>query len=85
MDQPRGDLVTVDEAPLTVEELLAVVQGAQVALGPAARARIEASRKVVDHALATGERVYGVTTGVGPRRTRACPTTSCATRSSSWS
>jgi histidine ammonia-lyase len=65
VDQPRGDLVTVDEAPLTVEELLAVVQGARVALGPAARARIDASRKVVDHALATGERVYGVTTGVG--------------------
>jgi histidine ammonia-lyase len=73
MDQRRGDLVTVDEAPLTVEELLAVVQGAQVALGPAARARIDASRKVVDHALATGERVYGVTTGVGHQKDTRVP------------
>jgi histidine ammonia-lyase len=73
MEQRRGDLVTVDEAPLTVEELLAVVQGAQVALGPAARARIDASRKVVDHALATGERVYGVTTGVGHQKDTRVP------------
>jgi histidine ammonia-lyase len=67
------NLVTVDEAPLTIEELLAVVQGAQVALGPAARSRIHASRAVVDHALATGEPVYGVTTGVGHMKDTRLP------------
>jgi histidine ammonia-lyase len=57
--------VTVTEAPLTVEELVDVVGGGQVELGPEALARIRASRAVVDRALESGDAIYGLTTGVG--------------------
>ena len=57
--------VTITDAPLSIEELLAVADGAPVDLAPAARATIEASRAVVDAALSSGEAVYGLTTQVG--------------------
>jgi histidine ammonia-lyase len=57
--------VIVTEAPLLVEELVEVVHGAQVVLGPEALARIGASRAVVDRALQSGEPIYGLTTGIG--------------------
>ena len=57
--------VTITDAPLSIEELLAVADGAPVELAPAARATIEASRAVVDKALAGGDAVYGLTTQVG--------------------
>ena len=57
--------VTITDAPLSIAELLAVADGAPVELAPAARAMIEASRAVVDTALASGEAVYGLTTQVG--------------------
>jgi histidine ammonia-lyase len=57
--------VTVSDAPLSIEELLAVVDGAPVELAPTARARIGASRALVDTALASGEPIYGLTTQVG--------------------
>ena len=60
--------VTITDAPLSIEALLAVADGAPVELGPAARARIEASRAVVDTALASGESIYGLTTEVGHGR-----------------
>jgi histidine ammonia-lyase len=59
------DVVSVSQAPLELEELLDVVRGAPVELGPDARSRIIASRAVVDDALASGEPVYGLSTGVG--------------------
>ena len=43
--------VTLDE-DLSLDDLLAVAHGAQVALGPTARGRIAAGRSVVDKALA---------------------------------
>ena len=58
-------IVTICDAPLSIEELVAVADGAPVELAAAARARIEASRAVVDIALASGDAVYGVTTHVG--------------------
>ena len=60
--------VTITDAPLSIEDVLAVVNGAQVDLAPAARARIAASRAVVDRALASGEAIYGLTTAVGHER-----------------
>jgi histidine ammonia-lyase len=59
------DTVTITDTPLSIEELLAVADGAPVELAPAARARIEASRAVVDTVLASGDAVYGLTTQVG--------------------
>jgi histidine ammonia-lyase len=57
--------VTITEAPLAIEHLLAVAGGARVQLDGGARAKIAASRAVVDRALAGGEAVYGRTTQVG--------------------
>ena len=58
-------MVTISDAPMSIEELVAVVDGSPVELAAAARARIEASRAVVDVALASGDAIYGVTTQVG--------------------
>jgi histidine ammonia-lyase len=57
--------VIVTETPLAVEELVDVVHGAQVELGPEALARIRTSRAVVDRALESGDAIYGLTTGIG--------------------
>jgi histidine ammonia-lyase len=60
--------VTITEAPLGIEDLLAVTGGARVELDDGTRARIAASRAVVDRALAGGDAVYGLTTQVGHGR-----------------
>ena len=57
--------VVINEVPLAIEDLLAVVDGARVELDDGARARIAASRAVVDRVLTAGEAVYGLTTQVG--------------------
>ncbi len=50
----------------TLDDLAAVAQRqARVTLSPRARRAIAASRRVVDHAVRSGETVYGVTTGFG--------------------
>jgi histidine ammonia-lyase len=55
-----------DDAPLGCEEIAAVAQGrARLAIGPAARTRLENGRAIVNRILARGERAYGVTTGLG--------------------
>ena len=61
-------MVTITQAPLGVEDLLAVVDGARVEFDHATRARIAAGRAVVDRALADGQAVYGLTTQVGHAR-----------------
>ncbi|CAN5543146.1 hypothetical protein BH24ACT26_BH24ACT26_06970 [soil metagenome] len=58
-------VVTISEEPLGIEQLLEVVEGTPVELGPGARSRIHASRTVVDEALAGGDPIYGLNTGVG--------------------
>ncbi len=50
---------------LTAEDVVAVAGGAPVSFGDDARARVSASRAVIDDALASGETIYGVTTGFG--------------------
>jgi histidine ammonia-lyase len=57
--------VTMTEDPLALEDLLAIVDGAEVELSDGARGAIAASREVVDRALASKDAVYGLTTQVG--------------------
>lgn len=55
-----------DTAPLTCEEVAAISHGrARLALGPAARAKLENGRLIVRQIMAKGERAYGITTGLG--------------------
>lgn len=51
--------------PLTIDDVVAVASGAPARFGPQVAARVAASREVVERALASGEVVYGVTTGFG--------------------
>jgi histidine ammonia-lyase len=56
----------LDGNGLGLPELAAVAdRGVRLALSPAARRAMQASRRVVDRAIRSGERVYGVTTGFG--------------------
>ena len=57
--------VTITEAAMGTEDLLAVADGARVELDDGVRAQIAAGRAVVDRALDAGEVVYGLTTQVG--------------------
>ncbi|MHA7189377.1 aromatic amino acid ammonia-lyase [Arthrobacter sp. MDT2-16] len=59
------DHVIVDAHPLSIDEVLSVVAGAEVRIGDAARARIAAGRALIDEALASGTSIYGLTTNVG--------------------
>jgi histidine ammonia-lyase len=66
--------VILDGRALTPEEVEAVARGgARVSLSDSARARNAAAAGALDELLERGEPVYGVTTGVGPFRTRAVP------------
>ena len=56
----------LDGQPLTIADVLAVArEGRPVELGPAARQRMEAARRVVDARCGGGEAIYGVNTGFG--------------------
>ncbi len=57
--------VVITQSPLAIEELVRVVRGEQIELGPDARSRILASRAVVDDALTHSDPIYGLNTGVG--------------------
>ena len=60
--------VVISDEPMSLEDLVSIVQGARVAVDDAVRARMAAARAVVDRALAADEAVYGLTTGVGHSR-----------------
>ena len=57
--------VTITAAPLAIDELLAIVDGARVELSRDVRNRIAAGRALVDETLTSGAAVYGLTTQVG--------------------
>jgi histidine ammonia-lyase len=58
--------VLISGNDLTLEQLYDVAMGgAEVALDPRARARMEASRAVIDRLVASGRTAYGVNTGFG--------------------
>ena len=68
------DAVLLTGETLTVADLLAVAEGGRpVALAPAARARMQATRDVVEGIAARGDAVYGVTTGFGKLSDIAIP------------
>lgn len=61
--------VEIDGGSLTSDDLVRVARaGATVTLAPAAVARMSKGRVVVEAALARGDEVYGLTTGVGERK-----------------
>jgi histidine ammonia-lyase len=54
---------------LTLEEVVRVARGGeQVELAPGVSDRMRAARSLVEEALGAGDRVYGLTTGVGMRK-----------------
>ena len=65
--------VALDGQRLSLEDVERVADGARVHLTPAARERMEASRAVVEAAIASGRPVYGVTTGFGRLADTAIP------------
>jgi histidine ammonia-lyase len=66
--------VTIDGRTLTPEAIERVALGASVSLAPAARERMQASRRVVERAVDGNEVVYGVTTGFGRLADTVIPT-----------
>jgi histidine ammonia-lyase len=61
--------VVLDGRSLTIGEVVAVArEGAEVALAPDAVERMRETRAVVERALARGDAVYGLTTGVGAKK-----------------
>jgi histidine ammonia-lyase len=65
--------VRISTAPMTLGEVVRVADGAPVVLAEDAADLIEASRRMVDDAIARGDLVYGVTTGVGHARNDRLP------------
>ncbi|HEY5611137.1 MAG TPA: aromatic amino acid lyase, partial [Thermoanaerobaculia bacterium] len=58
--------ITIDGNSLNLDDLsVAASGGAEISLTPDARVKMEASRAIVEKALAEGRTVYGVTTGFG--------------------
>ncbi len=53
------------DSPLTPQQVWQVAQGASLHISPAARARVGAAHALVAQVVASGDRVYGVSTGVG--------------------
>jgi len=61
--------VILTGSALSLEQVLAVARaGAAVELDPGALERMQRARVVTEHALAAGETVYGLSTGVGVRK-----------------
>src|SRR3989449_1522337 len=59
-------MLELDGQRLSLAQVAAVAHGEQqVSLAPAARARVERSRKIVEQIVAEGRTVYGVNTGFG--------------------
>ena len=66
--------VVIDGRSLTIRQVVAVARGAErVELAPAAVERMRETRAVVERALARGDVVYGMTTGVGARKKVGVP------------
>ena len=57
--------VTISDLPMTQGELVAVAQGTLLVLGEPAKARIAASRALLEEVMSRGDAIYGVSTSVG--------------------
>ncbi|HXY39199.1 MAG TPA: histidine ammonia-lyase [Vicinamibacteria bacterium] len=64
-DRTTHDALVLDGTSLDLDGLESVADGRPVTLAASARQAVQASRRVVDDAVARGEVVYGVTTGFG--------------------
>jgi len=69
-----SDRVVIGTAPLRVDDIVRIAEGAPVELTADAEARVVASRAVVDEHLARPEPVYGLNTGLGHLRDERMPT-----------
>jgi histidine ammonia-lyase len=59
-------MILLDGSSLTIDQLLAIAdEGAPIALSDAARARVRASREVVERRARSDEPAYGINTGFG--------------------
>lgn len=68
MDDQRPAAIALTGQGLDAETLASVARdGRPVAIAPEAQQRLVASRAVVERKLDSGEAVYGLTTGLGPR------------------
>lgn len=65
---PDSAAITIGTRPVTVDEVVAVADGAPVRLGSEADERIRAARAVVDSLVASDELIYGLNTGLGHMR-----------------
>lgn len=62
----RAEQIVIGEAPLGWQDVVAVArQGAQLVLSDAAWARIDNAQAIVQQIVVSGERAYGVNTGLG--------------------
>jgi histidine ammonia-lyase len=60
-----SNTVELDGRHLSLEAIEAVADGAPVTISPEARARVAQARTFVDERFASGDAIYGVTTGFG--------------------
>lgn len=65
--------IVVDDAPLTVRDIVSIARGAMIALGPVAVDRIAAARAIVDGLVAGDQLIYGLNTGLGHMRNERVP------------
>ena len=65
--------VVIDAEPLTVDDVVAVANGAELQLGADARRRIEVAREIVDRYVAGPDLIYGLNTGLGHMRNERVP------------
>lgn len=65
--------VRISTVPMTLDDVVAVAHGASVELTDDALDQMRKSRRVLDDAIARGEAIYGVTTGVGHARDEPLP------------
>lgn len=78
--RPRGnDVRTIGDAPLAIEDLVALARGQAMAqLAPAARDRMKRSAEIVATRHGEGGEIYGVTTSVGGSVGTAVPASRAA-------
>jgi histidine ammonia-lyase len=62
--------VIVGDAPLRIEDVVAVAHGAPVELSSAGRRRIQRSRAIIEERLAAEQPTYGLNTGLGHDKSR---------------
>ena len=68
------ELIEIDGESLTLEQTVAVADGAQVTLAASARERVARARRFVEEIVERGEVVYGINTGFGALSDVTIPT-----------